>query len=87
MKQRAEVKFETEETILVRQGPAAITEYCPECRAVADMMSPRAMALFAKVSERVVFRLIENGDLHCVEHAGVFVCLNSFAGIEGEIKQ
>ena len=87
MKRRAEIKFETEETILFRQGPAAMTEYCSECRAIVHMMSPRAMAIFAKVSERVVFRLIETGDLHFVEKAGVFVCLNSFAAIEGEIKK
>ena len=87
MKRRAEIKFETEETILFRQGPAAMTEYCPECRVIVDMISPRAMAIFAKVSERVVFRMIENGDLHFVENAGVFVCLNSFTAIEGEIKK
>ena len=87
MKRRAEIKFETEETILFRQGPAAVREYCPECRAIVDMLSPRAMAIFGKVSERVVFRLIETGDLHYVENTGVFVCLNSFTSFEGELKQ
>lgn len=87
MKQRAEIIFEIEETVLLRQGPATITEHCPHCEAYVALVTPRAAGILANVSERIVFRFIEAGEVHFIERDGIFICLNSLAAIKGEVKQ
>lgn len=84
MKQRTEITFETEETVLLRQSPAAVTEYCPFCMAVTNMVTPEAAAVLWKVSERAIFRLLESGNIHFLERGRIFICINSMLRDEGE---
>lgn len=82
MKQRAEIVFEKEETVLLRQSEATINGLCPSCQVLTIMATPEAVALISGTSEREIFRLIEAGEVHFVEGPKVYVCLNSLAAIK-----
>jgi hypothetical protein len=77
MKQKAEITLEVEETIIFRQVAETLTEFCPQCQALVEMLTPPIAAALCGVSEREIFRLIENGRLHFVEAERIFVCRNS----------
>jgi len=87
MPQRTEITFETEETIRLRARRSHANKFCPSCRDLVDMATPRAIAILAGVSERTIFRLIEDGKVHFVEDEGIYVCLNSLIGHQGRVKQ
>jgi hypothetical protein len=76
MKQRVEIMFEVEETIVLRQGEQIGSEYCPHCRLVSAMVAPRAIAISSGAKEREIFRMIESGEIYFVEADGVRVCLS-----------
>ena len=76
MKQRVEIMFEVEETIVLRQGEQIVSEYCPQCRLVSAMVAPRAIAISSGAKEREIFRLIESGEIYFVEVDCVRVCLS-----------
>lgn len=50
---------------------------CPQCRAPVEMFTPDIAAQLTGLSEREIFRLIENGRLHFTEAERIFVCRNS----------
>ena len=77
MKQKMEITFEVEETIILRQVAETLRAFCPQCQALVEMVTPRTAAALAGVSEREVFRLMENQGVHFVEAERVFVCRNS----------
>lgn len=79
MKQKTEITFEVEETIVLRQGINKLEAFCPQCPALVEMASPHAAAFVSGLSEREIFRLIENGRIHFVEAERVLVCPNSLA--------
>ncbi|MGH9767354.1 MAG: hypothetical protein ACREAB_07965 [Blastocatellia bacterium] len=76
MKQKVEIIFEVEETIVLRQGVQMRSEFCPQCRLVSAMIVPRAIAIFSGAKEREIFRLIEAGEIYFVEADGVRVCIS-----------
>ena len=76
MKQRVEIMFEVEETIVLRQGEQIGSGYCPQCRLVSAMVAPRAIAISSGAKEREIFRMIESGEIYFLEADGVRVCLN-----------
>lgn len=76
MKQRVEIIFEVEETVVLRQGAQIGSEYCPQCQLVSAMVAPRAIAISSGAKEREIFRLIETGEIYFVEADGVWVCLS-----------
>jgi hypothetical protein len=84
MKQKAEIMFEVEETIVLRQGEQIGSEFCPQCRLVSFMIAPRAIAIFSGAKEREIFRMIEAGEIHFVETDGVRVCLSCLNRYGGE---
>lgn len=77
MKQKTEITFEVEETIVLRQGGNKLKTFCPQCRELVELTTPQIAAALVGLSEREIFRLIENGRLHFVENERVFVCWNS----------
>jgi hypothetical protein len=77
MKQKVEITLEVEETIILRQGEKILTEFCPQCQALVEMLTPQIAAALFNLTERELFRLIENGQLHFVEAERIFVCRNS----------
>ena len=76
MKQKVEIMFEVEETIVLRQGERIGSEFCPQCQIVSAMIAPRSIAIFSGAKEREIFRLIEAGEIHFVEADCVRVCLS-----------
>ncbi|HEY0459542.1 MAG TPA: hypothetical protein VGC97_10425 [Pyrinomonadaceae bacterium] len=77
MKQKMEIIFEIEETVIVRQTAITWTAFCPACRALVEMALPQTIADLSGFTEREIFRLIEAGKVHFVEAERVFVCRNS----------
>lgn len=77
MKQKTEITFEVEETIILRQSGNRLEAFCPQCQAVIEMITPQTVAALGGLSEREIFRLIENGRLHFLEAERIFVCRNS----------
>lgn len=77
MKRKAEITFEIEETTIVRQGAKIVTAFCPQCAALVEMTTPEIAAVLFNSSEREIFRLIENGQLHFTEAERIFICRNS----------
>ena len=75
MKQKAEITFEVEETIVVRQGEKIKSEFCPMCQDVTTTAPPRVLALVADSTEREIFRLIEAGVIYFTEDKQVRACL------------
>ena len=84
MKQKMEITFEVEETIVVRQDGHKFEAFCPLCQALVEMLTPPTAAALLDLSEREIFRLIENGRVHFMEVERVFVCRNSLTK-RGEI--
>ncbi len=74
MTQKAELTFEIEETVVLKQGGYFIPEYCPRCQEKVDMVSPDVLSLVTGVSEREIFRLVEAGAIHFLEGARVVAC-------------
>ena len=77
MKRKAEITFEIEETIILRQGEQMLQAFCPQCRAPVEMITPQIAAALSGLSEREIFRLIESGRLHCLEAERIYICRNS----------
>ena len=74
MKQKAEITFEVEETIVLKQGGKMSSEHCPQCSATTHMLSPDVLSLVTGMSERDIFRLVEIGAVHFVENGRLLAC-------------
>lgn len=79
MKRRAEITFETEEWVVLREGAQVSKIYCDGCGKFVVMATPYAAAIARGLTEREVFRLLENGSVHFAELERVFVCLPSLS--------
>ena len=78
-----EVTFETEETVVLRDGPQTSIVYCDECGQSVLMATPYAAAFVSGFTERDLFRLLENGHIHFVELSRLLVCLRSLDRVRG----
>ena len=76
MKQKTEIVFEIEEILTVKSR-RSFTGLCEQCNALAEMLTTETAAALTGLSEREIFRLIENGRLHFTEARRIFVCRNS----------
>jgi phage FluMu protein Com len=74
MKRKAEITFEEQETVILRQGESYLMEYCPRCQATVRVLAPEIMAVLLAVSEREVFQLIESGQIYFVEKKRMYAC-------------
>ena len=79
MKQKTEITFEVEETIILRQSGNRLEAFCPQCQALVEMLTPQLAAAVSKTTIREIFRLIESGGLHFMETDEIRVCLNSLS--------
>ena len=79
MKQRAEITFEEQQTVILRQSESHLEEFCPRCQTTVRLVTPEIMAALAAVSERKVFRLIEEGQIHFVEAKRIYACPACYA--------
>lgn len=76
MKKKAEIVFETEETVTF-SARRVFAGYCAGCDALAEMMTTEIAAVLSGIGEREIFRLIERAELHFTEAERVFVCRKS----------
>lgn len=74
MGQKTEFTFEVEETITLKQGGKLVTEFCPKCGEMTEMVAPEVIALATRITEREIFRLIENGQVYFIENDRVYAC-------------
>ena len=74
MKQKAEITFEEQETVILRQRDGYLVDFCPHCQTTVRLLTPEIMAALAGISEREVFRLIESGQIHFVEMKRIYAC-------------
>jgi len=87
MKRKAEITFEIEETVILRQAERISNRFCPQCGALVEMASPQTIADFSSLSEREIFRLVEAGKIHFIEAERVLVCLDSIPVLKGVVKK
>jgi hypothetical protein len=80
MKRKAEITFEVEETIIVRQRAKLVTAFCPQCASHVEMAAPQTIAAWSELTEREIFRLVEAGEVHFVEVERILICLKSLTG-------
>ena len=76
MTQRPDITLEFEETVVLKQGGKLMTGVCPQCGETVDLLSPDVLSLVSGVSEREIFRLIENNTIHFVESGRIVACLS-----------
>ena len=74
MEQKTELTFEIKETVVLKPGGHFVTEYCPRCERIVDMVSPDVLSVVTGASEREIFRLMEIGKIHFIELGRVVAC-------------
>ena len=78
MVNKAEIAFEVEETLILKQGGKLVYEHCPRCDQKVGMITPELLAKLYGTSEREIFRLLEAGLIHFVEVERVLVCFGCY---------
>jgi hypothetical protein len=75
---RTEITVEKRQRITVRPDRTRVA-VCEQCTREVVMLSPEAAAALFETTARVIFRLIEAGELHFLETVGggLLVCRNS----------
>jgi hypothetical protein len=81
-----EITFETEETVVLREGSKVIVEHCHDCDQSVLMGAPQAAAFLSGVSEREIFRRVEMNLVHFTENGRVMICFESLNLIGKEIR-
>ncbi len=63
----------------MRARTAALTAWCPTCRAHVTMVTPDQAAVIGNTSARAIYRLIEGERVHYTEmpQSMMLVCVNS----------
>jgi len=82
MKQKAEITFEVEETIILRQTAQISKRFCRQCGALVEMASPQTISDLSDFTERDIFRLVEAEKIHFIEDGRILICLNSIKSLE-----
>lgn len=86
MKRKMEITLETEELVSIK-ARRSFTGFCKLCRAQVEMLTAETAAALSGLSERRIFRLIENGEIHFVEAERVFICRNSIESYAEILKE
>lgn len=85
MQQKTQIEIELSETIAYSRAGERVKDFCGSCQRVADMASPQLAAILSQTTEREIYRLVEDGQIHFTETDRVTVCLKSLADLKGEI--
>ena len=51
--------------------------YCSDCKKMRQMVTPKTVSVLTGITEREVFRMIEEAEVHFIENARVLVCMES----------
>ena len=81
---RMHITFETEETVVLREGANVSVDHCARCLRDVLMATPQAAAFLSGTGEREIFRLIEAGLVHFTENGRVLICLESLTELAEE---
>lgn len=81
-----EITFETEETVVLREGSKVVVEHCDACDQSVLMGTPQAAAFLSGVSEREIFRRVELNLVHFTENGRVMICFDSLNLVGKEIR-
>jgi hypothetical protein len=76
MTQRPDITLEFEETVVLKQGGKLLTDFCPRCGETVDLLSPDVLSLVTGISEREIFRLVEDAKIYFVESGRIVACLS-----------
>lgn len=79
-KRKKVITIETLRRTVIHQSPnQALKIWCAFCLAEVEIITPKSAARLLNVSQREVFRRIEQGNLHFFETKveEIFVCCNS----------
>lgn len=87
MSQKAQIKLEVEETVVLKQGGKILRDDCPKCGQNVDLVSPDVLALVLGASEREIFRLVESGAIHFVEAERLVVCPDCYHRATGRTRE
>ena len=74
---KAAIIIEIDEEFRLPEAPARFEAFCPTCRRLVEMATTALAARERGISERRIFRLIEEKKIHFVETDRVLVCLDS----------
>ena len=78
------ITFETSETLIFRRAAETLRAWCDGCEAEVEMIKPELGAQINGTSARMLYRLIESGQVHFIEtrQGSTWVCMNSLAQIK-----
>ena len=82
---KTEIKIETREVWIVHRPQHEAQAWCPLCAAQVELLRPEEAAQLIGIGIRLLFRLLEQAQLHFLETpaGGVLICLPSLlAGCE-----
>lgn len=71
------IEVEINERIAVTDEDQRFEAYCSECRKMTEITTPKIAGILNGLSERDIFRLIEEKQIHFIENARVLVCTES----------
>ena len=74
MKQKAQITFEEQETLIARQSDNCLMGFCPRCAARVQLITPEILALLTGGTEREIFRLLEAGKIYFFEARRLYAC-------------
>ena len=85
-RRRVEITLERERLLVVERRGVSITDWCGACRARVRMVLPDEAARLTGATARLVYRLVETGQLHFSEGSAVgsLVCFESLNNIFGD---
>ena len=75
MKQKKQIVFEVEETVVLRGSEMSTGGFCPFCGESVVMATPWVAATLNDATEREMFRLIERGGIFVTEGERILMCL------------
>ena len=83
-KRKTEITVDTREVWLVRSWWRREPARCAECPDRPEMLTPEEAAHVAGLTSRVIYRLVETGQIHSTEtEAGsLFICLAPLRSLE-----
>jgi len=75
-KHRRVIKVERHSFLTVRPVHSPINLWCDECNMTVAMVTPERAALLTHTTPRMIYRKVENNELHFVEtiEGELFVC-------------
>jgi hypothetical protein len=77
MRTRTEITFEMDRVITI--GRPRTLRWCPQCNASVAMMTIEEATVITRSDSRLIFRLIDSGQLHTSETSAgsLLICPNS----------